>query len=112
MTERITKSLETGSKVLFTDSQGREHAAAVAYIWHPGDNPHPLINLAYSKAGEATVATSVPHASAVKGASGFYYKRPAGKTHRVNIHAEPGDLVEITNLANDWVQCYRVAEPK
>lgn len=106
----MTVKIETGAKVLFTDAAGREHAAAVAYVWGP--TGHPLVNLSYTKDGEPTVATSVPHKAAVSGASGYFYEVPEPKRIKVNIAADPGDLVEFTNLKNDHVQMFRVADPK
>ena len=111
MTERITTSLGTGSKILFTDDQGRERAAVVAYVWAPGDDPHPLINLSYTKDGEPTVATSVPHKSKVPGASGRFYERPAGRTVYVTIDSEPGARLVVHNKRNNITASYPVPGP-
>ena len=107
------RTLQQGTKVNYTDANGAKHEARVDYVWERSDNKEPLVNLSFVRSGEdrRTVATSVPYEDAVKGASGYFWLWPDPKTHRVTVHADPGDFVEVENTAIDHVSTYRVPDP-
>ena len=111
--------IKQGEKVNYTDADGYQHGARVDYVWERSDgNPNPLVNLSFVHDGDdgRTVATSVPYRDEVRGASGYYWERRAPKTHYVEIDADPGDFLQVTNTKTDYVTTYRVsaeyAEPE
>ena len=62
---------KTGDIVTFVAADGTIHPAArVEHVWERADRVPPLLNL---DAGVGS-PTSVPHKSAVVGASGFYWR--------------------------------------
>ena len=110
MTDQLIKQ---GAKVNYTDADGYQHGARVDYVWERTDgNPNPLVNLSFVDDGDErrTVATSVPYKDEVPGASGYFWERRAAKTHRIEIDADPGDHLQVTNIKTGYVAIYRVTD--
>ena len=106
--------IQQGEMVAYTDADGRRLPARVDYVWERSDGTlDPLVNLSFVHDGDErrTVATSVPHHREVAGASGYYWERRTGHTHRLSFRGEPGDRIELTNLADGYITTYRVQEP-
>lgn len=106
------KPIEVGEKVVFVASNGTGRKATVAYVWGPGVDGNPLLNVAYDgEGGVPIVATSVPHRSQCPGASGYYWERREPGRHHVDVRGEPGDVLSVRNLATGYTQSLRLANP-
>ena len=62
----VKGTIIAGESVNYHDHDGDIYVEAVVYVWERNDNHPPLVNLSNDK-------TSVPHLSAVAGATGNYW---------------------------------------